>query len=124
MKTQTQTFITNFSMDDIETPFDFEITDIELEVTYSVYGQDKPATFHDPAEYADLEIEGKKVLKVFTSNGEFEPTYEQNDIILALIDDKENNAILEGLLWDEVKMQKAADDQDYAEYRYDMMNDM
>ncbi len=42
---------------------------VEFEVVYSVYGEDKPATFHQPAEYAELEIEKLRIIEVTDEDG-------------------------------------------------------
>lgn len=113
MKTKSQTTYINFSMDDIENPFSFEVKNAELEVTYTSYQKEDEKGFYG----VDIDIDKINVTKI---DG-IEPTDYQADIILNLIivHDKE----LKEMINDEVKMQKVADDQDYAEYRYDMMND-
>jgi hypothetical protein len=43
--------------------------DVEFEVVYNVYGKDKPATLHQPAEYAELEIEKLRIIEVTDEDG-------------------------------------------------------
>jgi hypothetical protein len=105
MKNKTYTTYINFEMNDIETPFDFDIENVELEVTYTTY----------PAE-EDLSIDKINIIKI----DNFEPTNEQSEIIASLIAGYEEE--LKEMINDEIRIQQLSDKQAYAEWIYESKN--
>ncbi|MFA6066934.1 MAG: hypothetical protein WC707_07160 [Candidatus Babeliaceae bacterium] len=93
----------------------FDITDVELDIDYSIYGCNRPATFDDPEEHPELEVTSSKVISIITHNGSFTPTSKQSDLILSLL----NNDDLDELLWYDAEVQKAAYEIEMEEYFYE-----
>lgn len=96
----------------------FEIEEIELEISYEISPY-RPATFHDPAEGGYIEDVEYNILTV----NKFVQNDKQVKIIMDFIDAKEFREITNEWVWDDYADKKNEDDRDYAEYRYDMMND-
>jgi hypothetical protein len=44
-------------MSTFEMPIALGLSEIDIEVTYSVFGKDLPGTYNDPPEYAELSVE-------------------------------------------------------------------
>ena len=118
------TIYKKYDVCDLETPLNiilalpFVIDDVELEIQYEISPY-REATFNDPAEGGELEDFSYKVIKI----GNFTPTDKQADMIETIIYDKEFKEFTKEWVWNDYADKKNEDDRDYAEYRYDMMND-
>lgn len=116
------TFTTKYTTDYIEIQkalvFPFEIEEIELEIKYAISPY-SPATFYGPAEGGDIEDVEYTILTV----NNFIPTDKQVKIIMDLINNKEFREITTELIWNDYANKKNQEKQDYAEWRYDIMNE-
>lgn len=96
----------------------FAIEEIEIEIQYEISPY-RPATFYDPAEGGELEDVEYNILTI----GNFVPTDKQVKIIFDIIDTKEFKEIITEWILNDYADKKNQEKQDYAEYRYDILND-
>lgn len=76
--------------------------EVLVDAEFEIYGEDSPATFDDPAEYAELEIGTVTIIGATLDNETIELTDEQKAEVIKLLDyDK-----LETLCWKEANRQK------------------
>lgn len=97
--------------------YDIEYILVGMKFTISPY---RPATFYDPAEGGELEIEETNILALTTGDDiEVKLTKDMKFTIGAFLDDEE----LEEACWQEWKADQEQSEQDRAEYLYETRND-
>lgn len=92
----------------------FDITIQELEITiqisYSIYGTYRPATFYDPAEYPDLEVENIEVQEVFLDGDLVILNEYKKATVTSYIDELTGSKYwqdkIEGLCWEDTEHKK------------------
>lgn len=93
----------------------FDITIQELEITiqvsYSIYGSYRPATFYDPAEYPELEVENIEVQEVYLDGSlVILSEYNKKVTVTSYIDELTSSKYwqdkIEGLCWEDTEHKK------------------
>jgi hypothetical protein len=113
----------NIYIDELEIPagnalaLPFFLEEVELEIKYYFYGKNKQATYFEPAEYEDIEIEKINAISVFQGKSRFEINEKQDKILVDLI---ENDSYcltqINDLILNFLKIQELSDQYDYYNY--------
>jgi hypothetical protein len=97
--------------------------EVEIEITYSIYGRFRQATFHEPAEYPELDEVNVK-FKQLLNNGEVVKLsqYQTNFITNYLNEFFEINNWkdrIETACWEDAEQERIRFQEDLGEYMYD-----
>jgi len=94
--------------------------ELEIEVTYSIFGSFRQATFYEPAEYPELDTINTKVIAIYDDGAKLEVTKYQleycNILVNEMFEHKTWKDRLETACWEDAEKERIRYQEDLGEY--------